>query len=160
VESGPALGLVAVVALAFLAAGCGGGSPGSHVAHVNSPTRQSSTSSSAAASTQENGALVWARCVRSNGVPNLPDPTGNNAAKIPSAQQLGVSGSVLQAAEQACQHLLPNGGRPPSQAEQQQVLSGLRLHGIPDENSPQFQNVMRECGHLVPEALGGIRVRQ
>jgi hypothetical protein len=126
--------------------------------------------------------------MRSNGVPNLPDPTGNKI-KIPSAQQLGVGSSQLQAAEDACQHLLPAGANEvPTGAQLQQALSGMRrfaqcmrTHGVPnwpdptigsegrpsfnlvgikglDSSSPQTQNAIHECGHLVPKSLGGIRI--
>ena len=48
--------------------------------------------------------------MRSHAVPNFPDP--GSSAEIPkeTAQQLGVSSSQLQAALNACQHLLPNTG--------------------------------------------------
>ncbi|MGH3431164.1 MAG: hypothetical protein ACRDQZ_26950 [Mycobacteriales bacterium] len=117
---------IATAVLAVLAAGCGG-SPGTP---------------SSAASTQENGALAWSHSMRSNGVANLPDQT-RSTIKIPSAQQFGVSTSQLQAAEAACQHLLPNGGQPPNQAEQQRQLSGMRRfsrcmrsHGISSWHDP------------------------
>lgn len=78
--------------------------------------------------------------MRSNDVPNFPDPLpGQVAAKFPSAQDLGVSTSLYQAAQNACQHLLPNGGSAPSQAEVQQELNGMRSfsqcmrsHGVPN----------------------------
>jgi hypothetical protein len=126
--------------------------------------------------------------MRSRGVLDIPDQTSSNI-KIPTAQQLGISSSLLQAAENACKQLLPNGGRAPSQAEQQQQLSGMRrfaecvrAHGEPDwpdptigpdgkprfdlldlqppldPDSPQAQSATRECGHLVPKAVGGIPV--
>ena len=55
--------------------------------------------------------------MRSHGVPNFPDPAAADSSRRPIAQQLGVSTSQLQAAEQACQHLIPP---PASTAEQQQ----------------------------------------
>lgn len=119
-----AVTIIATAGLALLAAACGGsaGSPGT--------------------STQENGAIAWTHCMRSHGLSNLADET-TNTIKIPSAQQLGVSSSQLQAAETACQHLLPNGGQPPTQAEVQQQLDGMRSfshcmrsHGIPSWPDP------------------------
>jgi hypothetical protein len=82
--------------------------------------------------------------MRSNDVPNFPDPLpGQVAAKFPSAQDLGVSTSLYQAAQNACQHLLPNGGSAPSQAEVQQELNGMRSfsqcmrsHGVPNWPDP------------------------
>jgi hypothetical protein len=46
--------------------------------------------------------------MRSHGVPNYPDPDSNGQLPKTSAQQLGVSSSLYQAAQRACQSLLPN----------------------------------------------------
>jgi hypothetical protein len=71
--------------------------------------------------------LAFSRCMRSNGVPSFPGPLpGQVTAKFPSAQGLGVSASLYQTAQNPCQHLLPNGGSAPNQAEVQQELSGMR----------------------------------
>jgi hypothetical protein len=71
--------------------------------------------------------LAFSRCMRSKDLPNFPDPLpGQVTAKFPSAQDLGVSTSLYQTAQNACQHLLPNGGSGPDQAEVQQELSGMR----------------------------------
>ncbi len=175
--------------LSLLVSACGG-SPRSPVAQLGTTATQTSTSSpnGSAASTQQNGALAWAQCMRSSGVPNLSDPTSNKI-KIPSAQQLGVGSSQLQTAENACRHLLPaSANELPTGAQMQQSLSGMRrfaqcmrthglanwpdptigsqgrpsfkLVGIPglDSSSPQTQNAVRECGHLVPKSLGGIPI--
>jgi hypothetical protein len=183
-----AAAVVASAGLAALAAGCGG-SNGGHAAQLG-PSAVKGDASSAAASTQTSRALAWARCMRANGVPDIPDPTGP-IVKIPTADALGVGSSRLQAAESTCRRLLPNGGEPPNQAEQQQLLRGMLsfsrclrshgvsdwpdptigregrpdfdlvgIHGIPDESSPQFQTAMHSCEHLVPKALGGIPVEQ
>jgi hypothetical protein len=157
------------------------------VASSTATTQGDSSTNSLAASTPEAGALAWSHCMRSHGVLDLHDQTSN--IKIPTAQQLGVSSSVLQGAETGCRQLLPNGGQPPSQAEREQQLSGMRrfaecmrAHGVPDwpdptigpggkprfdlldlqppldPDSPQAQRATRECGHLVPRAVGGIPV--
>jgi hypothetical protein len=126
--------------------------------------------------------------MRSQGVPNFPDPEPSQTnAKFPSAQQLGVSSSLYQTAENACQHLLPSGGGS-SQAGIQQELAGLRSfaqcmrgHGVPNwpdpaigsqgkpsfdltglhgVDTPQATAAMRQCGHLLPSQLGGIPVVQ
>lgn len=84
--------------------------------------------------------LAFSRCMRSNGVPSFPDPLpGQVAAKFPNAQDLGVSASVYQTSQNACQHLLPNGGSAPNQAEVQRELSGMR----------SFSRCMRS--HSVPK---------
>jgi hypothetical protein len=88
--------------------------------------------------------LAFSRCMRANGLPSFPDPLpGQVAAKFPSAQDLGVSASLYQTAQNACQHLLPNGGSAPDGAAVQQELSGMRSfsqcmrsHGVPDWPDP------------------------
>jgi hypothetical protein len=98
--------------VALAVAGCGGGSsPG--VANVASSTTTShgiSSSSYSSASTQESTALAYSRCIRSNGVPNYPDPNSSGDLLKGDAQAFGVSTSKYQAAQQACRHLLPSSG--------------------------------------------------
>jgi hypothetical protein len=81
--------------------------------------------------------------MRSHGVPNFPDPMSSprdfkNAFKTQSP--------AFQSADTACQHLLPNGGRPaqsapPAQAQLAAMLAFagcLRSHGLrsfPDPTS-------------------------
>jgi hypothetical protein len=75
--------------------------------------------------------------MRSHGVPNFPDPQSSSGAKFPSWQQLGVSNSQGQAAENDCQHLLPAGtdDQFPA-AEVQQLLISMR----------EFSQCMRSHG--------------
>jgi hypothetical protein len=137
--------IVVAVAFALLTAACGG-SPGSHVARVGSTTTQSNSSAnSSAASAQQDGAVAYAGCMRSNGVPRWPDPNSNGVfdkSKLTS-QQLGAGTSQLQAAQSACRQLLPNGGNGPSPARVQQIKAqGLqfsqcvRSHGVPNFPDP------------------------
>jgi hypothetical protein len=85
--------------------------------------------------------------MRSNGVPRYPDPNSSNETPsgLPkvSLQQLGVSGPQFEAAKTACAHLLPNGGRGPSQSATQQTLSKMvefarcmRSHGVTNWPDP------------------------
>jgi hypothetical protein len=80
--------------------------------------------------------------MRSHGVSKLPDPNNSGAIPKVSLQQLGVSRSLFQAAQTACQHLLPNGGQS-SQAQDQQVMNALwrfarcvRSHGVSNWPDP------------------------
>ena len=80
--------------------------------------------------------------MRSKGVPNFPDPSGNG--KFPGAQQLGVSSSRLIAAEDACARLLPAGTNDQfPAAERSQILSSMlnfsrcmRSNGVPNWPNP------------------------
>lgn len=92
--------------------------------------------------------LAFSRCMRSHAVPNFPDPLpGQVAVKFPSAQDLGVSTSLYQTAQDACQHLFPNGGSAPDQTGVQQELSGMRSfsqcmrsHGVPNWPDPSVDS--------------------
>jgi hypothetical protein len=118
-----------------------------------SPSSTSSGGSSQPGGSVNSQLLAFSRCMRSNGLPSFPDPLpGQVAAKFASAQDLGVSTSLYQAAQNACQHLLPNGGNAPNQTEVQQELSGMRSfsqcmrsHGVPNWPDP----IVDSQGHPV-----------
>jgi hypothetical protein len=110
-RSRPSLVVIAFAGVSLVAAGCGGGSSGSTTA------------------TQSH--LAFARCMRSNGVPNFPD------RGKPTPQQLGVSDAQFREGVSACSHLLENGGV--SQETEQQKRTRLA-----DELS--FATCMRRRG--------------
>jgi hypothetical protein len=161
--------------LAGLVAACGG-SPGSHVAQLGSTAARSTSSSTPSA--HQNDAVAFARCMRSAGVPNWPDPTSSGAfdkTKL-TTRQLGVSNSQDQVAQSACHHLLPNGGSGPNAARVRQMRAlGLRYarcmrsHGVPNlpdpgvdgripdpelvginQGSPKFEAANQACGKYRP----------
>jgi hypothetical protein len=119
--------------------------------------------------------------MRSNGVPNWPDPSSNGVfdkSKL-TLQHLGASASRVQAAQTACRHLLPNGGSGPSAAQMQQTNAQalrfsrcVRAHGVPsfpdpdstgripdpasrgiDQGSPAFRAANEACGTDRPPYL-------
>ena len=51
-------------------------------------------------------ALQFAQCMRSNGVPNFPDPTGTSGAEISRGSGLNPNDPTFQAAQTTCQHYL------------------------------------------------------
>jgi hypothetical protein len=138
-----AAAIIAVAALALLAAACSA-SPASTGAGGSPNAGDSATSDSA------NSQLVaYSQCMRSHGVPNYPDPSGGALPKG-GAQQFGVSSSQLQAAQGACEHLLPN-----AESFQQQVQQCEMTGDCPPAVVQQALNVMRdyaECmrSHGVP----------
>jgi hypothetical protein len=116
--------------------------------------------------------------MRSNGVPNWPDPNSGGVfdkSKL-TLQLLGVSSSRLQSAQAACRHLAPNGGQPPNQARLQRMKAQalqfsqcVRAHGVPDfpdpdstgrirdpasvgidQGAPRFQAANQACGKYRP----------
>jgi hypothetical protein len=139
----PAVAVVATAVLA-LAACSSGGSPSS-----------TGGSPQAGAATNFPSAVAYSACMRSNGVPNFPDPDSKGNPPQADPQHLGVSSSALQAAEQACQHLLPTSGSLQQQTQQcllfgacpptllQQLLTVersyaqcIRSHGLPNWPDP------------------------
>ncbi len=154
-------GVVAVLAvMALLTAACGGTSTGA------------GGSSSTGASTLHQEELAVARCMRSHGVPNFPDPSANGNIPHTSPDSLGVSNSVYQSALNACRHLAPDADATPPSTQRQQMLSKLlqfarcmRSHGVPnfpDPDSvglrvdpsmtqlPQYQRAYQACKSLLP----------
>jgi hypothetical protein len=131
------IAIIATAALALLAA-CSG-SPSS-----TAPARTTNAGRSA-----HSPLLAFAQCMRSHGVPNFPDPQpGASNAKFPSAQELRISSSQYQAAENACQHLLPVGvdDQFPA-AEVPVLLTGMtrfsqcmRSHGVPNWPDPSVDS--------------------
>jgi hypothetical protein len=133
--------VVAIAALSMLAAGCGGG--GSGVASVASTTTVATT-------TTQNGLLAFSTCMRSNGMPDFPDPqryVGGNV-KL-TIHQFGSTSPRFQAAMNACNYLLPtNGGSGSQESAQQQrtqIADGLsfakcvRSHGVARFPDPTAQ---------------------
>jgi hypothetical protein len=164
-----AAALAAMACIALLATACGGGS--------------SPAASAAGGSTRVQAALSYARCMRSHGVPDFPDPDPDGNFNLPSSP---VS-SQETAANQVCNHLL-NVGTPLNAAQEQHTLSQLvkyaqcmRAHGVPnfpdpqttnggigvpggftfdtagrnlDQKSPQYQAAARACQSLATHAKG------
>jgi hypothetical protein len=64
----------------------------------------------AAGSSGSPSAVAYSACMRSHGVPAFPDPDSGGDVPKGDAQHFGVSTARLQAAQRACQPLLPAGG--------------------------------------------------
>jgi hypothetical protein len=141
-----AAAVLAVAALAWPATACGG-----------SPSAARPGGSSNAAVAASSPAVGYSHCMRAHGVPNFPDPGSGGSLPKGTAQQFGVSSAQLQAAELACQHVLPATGdlltaaslqqcyltHVCSPALVQQALSAgrkfaqcMRSHGVPNWPDP------------------------
>ena len=141
--------VAATAAAAMVAAACaaGGSLPGSGTANAAGPASSPS-------------AVAYAQCMRSHGLPSYPDPDSNGVLPKTSAQQLGVSSSQYQTAENSCQHLLASTGESFQQQAQQCSLTGdcpaalvqqmltagrrfatcMRAHGVPNWPDPTLDD--------------------
>jgi hypothetical protein len=112
----------------------------------------------AGGSTRSPSALAFSACMRSHGVRNFPDPDSSGALPKVGPQQLGVSSSQFEAAQNACASLLQ-----PSDAQVLQTLSGMRdfarcmrNHGVtnwPDPTTDSSgQPVFDLRGQIAPDS--------
>jgi hypothetical protein len=143
--------VVAAAVIWLLAAGFGDGS--------------STTAATTTAGTQS-GALAYARCMHSHGVPNFPDPTTSreNSKRAVVSALRAVTNSRAQAAQTACMNV--NGGSPGAgqgtaqrQARTTAMLAFarcVRSHGFPNFPDPTSQ------GQLSPQMVtaAGIDLHQ
>ena len=151
--------IIAVLAsLAVLLGACGGsGGSGS------TPPPQGSSSQGSS----QSGAVAFAQCVRSHGVPDFPDPQNGHFIITGNEQ----SNPNFRPAVQACQHLLGPGGATnrggPNNSQLLAFVHCMQTHGVPqfpdptanggivggsniDPNSPQFQKAWQECHSKLP----------
>jgi hypothetical protein len=133
-----------IAAAPLLAAGCGGTARPT-VAGVAAGTTASPT---------ENGAVAFARCMRSHGIPNWPDPSADGGFDKAKLRALGVSGTRIRAIQDGpCNRFLPANGFAPQETAQQlrtrraDALSFarcMRSHGVgrfPDPTAQGQLNV-------------------
>lgn len=156
--------VLAVLALAVLAAGCGGARPNA-VANLGS-TSTATTSTSApgpASGDKSSQALAYSRCMRRNGVPSFPDPQTSGAGVV-----IGIGAGVdpsspqFQRAESSCRTLLPRGG-PPTRAEVARAERAalafsrcMRAHGVANFPDPQFKTGSGGLGIRIGGRSGGL----
>jgi hypothetical protein len=138
---------VAALLSGVLTSGCGGSS--SHPTTSMSSTVTGGGAASVASSgtsTGPRGALVFARCMRDNGVPNFPDPAAGGGFAFPTGAGI-VSSPAFKVAQAKCQKLLPSGGPPgpgstthPSAqtlAKLVKIAECMRQHGVPQFPDPR-----------------------
>jgi hypothetical protein len=160
--------ILATSGIALLAAACGGSPAGHASKNSRSPIARP---------------LAFARCMRSHGVSNFPDPSSSGVFDKPSIYELS-SSPKFQPATHACGHLLPDGGPgvSPSPAVVQQIQADMvkfarcmRSGGAPnwpdptldrgrpvfdpeavgiDLNSAQISAKMRACERVFPASIG------
>ena len=146
--------------IVLLVAACGGGSAGS---------------ASSLGKSKLQTAIDYAKCMRSHGAPNWPDP--NSQGFFLKTNSNAAAFQAPASAYRACVHLLPNGGE--LTAAQQEIIAPLilkladcmRSHGITnfpdptvnakgisvdphslDISSPQFHAARQACRKYMTEA--------
>jgi len=173
------VGLLATIGLLAAAWGgskdpgvAGGGRTTTTVAH--SGTSGSGSSGEASQSQQ----LQFAKCMRSHGVPNFPDPVpGGGQLNAISAAGINTQSPTYQAAEHACEKYTPAANMTPAQSAAEntkglEFSQCMRSHGVPnfpdpitgptggqainlrgldiDQDSPTYQAANRACQSIVP----------
>lgn len=135
--------ILSVLGAALGLAACGSATPNSDA----SASPQSDVAKS-------NKALAFARCMRSHGVPNFPDPGSGGRINLQiqrtpnstSVNGVEVNGPAFQSAMQACRSYLPGGGHPSAaqsakmRAQALAMSRCMRTHGVPNFPDPQFQD--------------------
>jgi hypothetical protein len=107
----------------------------------------SKTSTVAPAPAAGNPGVAFAACMRSNGVPNFPDPSPGPGLIIQPGAGVNPSSPAFRAAQAKCKSLLPNGGPPgpgstthPSaqtMAKLVRIAQCMREHGISQFPDPR-----------------------
>jgi len=89
-------------------------------------------------------ALKFSACMRANGVPTFPDPSSTGVIQ---GTGIDPSSAAFQSAQQKCARYTPNGGQPPSPAQQAQAQAQalkfsacMRSHGVTNFPDPQFSS--------------------
>jgi hypothetical protein len=162
------IALAALLALAFVAASCGGSDDGDE-------------GGEASADASSDPAVEYSECMRENGVPEFPDPVnGQLQIQVTPGSGLDPNSPEWQAAQEACQDLAPAGAEsgaapnPDVEAQALEYAECMRENGVPDfpdpavegggvrmqlppgidPNSPQFQEAQQACGDIM-SGLGG-----
>lgn len=171
------LALVAATAFGVIASGCSSSSSGG-VAQVGTDTTTTDGSTSPSGSGDP---AAYAACMRRNGVPNFPDPEGDNV-RIDKGLE---DSPQFEAGDNACKSLRP-GGRvsqpsPQQRAEAQRLglrhAACMRENGVPnfpdpvvmadgrfdfptgihvDEDSPRYRAAAQACRGLGRGAKGAV----
>jgi hypothetical protein len=131
---------------ALVLAGCGGSST-----TTSTPTRGTGTVGSSVASQggysgaprppagMAADAVKFARCIRSHGVSDFPDPPSSGQLTIPPDDR---NTPAFESASKACQSLMPGGAggagqrTDMSRAQQLQLAKCMRSHGVPNIPDP------------------------
>jgi hypothetical protein len=138
------------LALALVLAACGQG-PGSGI-FTASESQQTIPANPVAPVDEDDANLVYAQCIRANGVPEFPDPLPDGRIMVRRGAGFSMNDPRYRAAQEACQDV-----RPPGLGQ-----AGFGTQGSGDaETMIVFARCMRENGvpdFPDPGPDGGIRI--
>lgn len=174
-------GVPLALLVAACALGCSQPGTGNGVATAGAPVAAAASSAPEDGAPDEEQLRGFARCMRDHGV-DMPDPQAGPNGELRVTINGGPGDEQrTEEAQQACRHLMPNGGEPPqldpAQLEQQRAISRcMRENGVPgfpdpepngririqggsglDPSDPSFQAAQVKCDALgpAPGSAGG-----
>jgi len=162
---------VAALGAALLLGGCGAkADDGSKVASISTPPKSGGpTAADNSGKSDEDKMRDFAKCMREHGV-DMPDPkpAGDGKGMAITLGGDAKDSGKLEAAQNACKHLMPNGGemKPPSAEELDKMRKDakcMRDHGIdmpdpdpsgkgtmriggPGDDPKKFEDAAKACG--------------
>jgi len=106
--------------------------------------------------------LAFSQCMRTNGVPNFPDPKGGGGIQLSAG--MNPKAPAFKSAQAKCRHLLPGGGPPsgPPSAQAKlhalQIAQCMRRHGVtnfpdPTDTPPSSPNGYSEILNMAGAVL-------
>jgi hypothetical protein len=174
--------LVTAAGFSLMLAACGAPSQSGVVQLGSTTTLANSAPGTSSISGQVSEALAFARCMRSHGVTDFPDPNANAGFNKVTMNQLASGNPSYQGATQSCAHLLPGiGGMTPALAQEiandeAKFVGCMRSRGVAnwpnpvleqgrfifdpqavgiDTNSPRIAAKLQECDYVFPASVGG-----
>jgi len=99
-----------------------------------------STSGSGRSPSVTHAFLAFSQCMRTNGVPNFPDPKGGGGIQLSAG--INPKAPAFKSAQAKCRHLLPGGGPPTGPPSAQAKLGALKIaecmrrHGVSNFPDP------------------------
>jgi hypothetical protein len=148
--TGVDLVLIVLASGTVLLAGCGGGASNAGVARLSSGASSAGTVGATSAASPGTGsseaaALAFAGCMRSDGVPNFPDPKAGGGFRFRRGAGVDPSSAAFKAAQAKCGKFLPDIGGPASGppisaqalARWLKIAQCMRRHGVADFPDPR-----------------------